>query len=86
MPIREKVKITPRYTGYKEDVTLTYDLIRSVRLKEGQISVIVQSDLSLSIVANKYLNIDEINEIISMQYFEILEEIERVRKKKIKQV
>lgn len=86
MPTREKVIITPRYTGYKENIILKYDLIRSVRLKAGQISVIVQSDLTLSIVANKYLSIDEINEIISMQYFEILEEIERVRKKKIKQV
>lgn len=86
MPTKERVVITGRYTGKKENVEMIYDLIRSVRLKSGQISVIVQNDLSLSIVANKNLSVEEINEIICMQYNVILKEIERVRRKKIGKV
>lgn len=81
---KERVVITARYTGKKENEEFIYDLIRSIRLKEGQISVIVQSDLSLSIVANKNLCIDEINEIICMQYKQIMKEIDRVKRKNLK--
>jgi len=84
MASKERVIITSRYTGKSEKEELIYELIRSIRLKEGQISVIVQSDLSISIVANKHLSIDEINEIICVQYREIQEEIKRVRKKHLK--
>lgn len=81
MATKERAIITGRYTGKKENEELIYELIRSVRLKEGHISVIVQNDLSVSIVASKNLSIEEINEIICMQYDLIQEEIERVRKK-----
>lgn len=84
MAVKERVIITGRYTGKKEKEELIYELIRSIRLKEGQISVIVQSDLSLSIVANKNLSIDEINEIICMQYKQIMKEIDRVKRKNLK--
>ncbi|NCC54188.1 MAG: hypothetical protein EOM11_01735 [Erysipelotrichia bacterium] len=84
MAVKERAIITSRYTGKKEDVYLIYELIRSIKLKAKQISVIVHSDLSVSIVANKYLSVDEINEIICMQYHLIENEIERVRKKYIK--
>ncbi|MFV0381581.1 MAG: hypothetical protein ACK5KR_05115 [Breznakia sp.] len=83
MATKERVVITSRYTGSKNPEELIYDLIRSIRLKEGQISVIVQSDLSLSIVANKRLSIEEINEIICVQYSQIKNEIERVKNKRL---
>lgn len=83
MASKERVFITSRYTGKPEKEELRYELIRSIRLGPGQISVIVQSDLSISIVANKLLSIDEINEIICMQYRQIQEEISRVRKKHV---
>lgn len=81
MASKEKAIITGRYTGKKENEILDYELIRSIRLKEGHISVIVQQDLSVSIVANKNMSIEEINEIICMQYALIQNEIDRVRKK-----
>lgn len=81
MPTKERVVVTSRFTGKKENEELIYELIRSVRLKEGQISVIVHSDLSVAIVANKKMGIEEINDIIRTQYRLIQEEIERVRKK-----
>lgn len=81
MATKERVTITGRYTGKRENETLVYELIRSIRLKEGQISVIVQKDLSISIVANKRLSIEEINDIICVQYRQIQAEIERVRRK-----
>lgn len=84
MAVKERAVITSRYTGKKEKEYLIYELIRSVKLKSGQISVIVHSDLSVSIVANKNLGIDEINEIICMQYILIQDEIERVRRKNMK--
>lgn len=84
MAVKERAIITSRYTGKKENEYLIYELIRSVKLGAGQISVIVHSDLSVSIVANKNLSIDEINEIICIQYRLIQEEIERVRRKSIK--
>jgi len=84
MASKERVVITSRYTGKPKKEELIYELIRSIRLSEGQISVIVQSDLSISIVANKNLSIDEINEIICVQYRQIQEEIIRVRKKHVK--
>lgn len=84
MAVKERVIITSRYTGKPEKEELIYDLIRSIRLGEGQISVIVQNDLSLSIVANKHLSIEEINEIICVQYRQIQDEIVRVRKKHVK--
>ena len=83
MPTKERAIITSRFTGKKEKEQLIYELIRSVRLKGGQISVIVHSDLSVSIVANKQLSVEEINEIICTQYRSIQDEIERVRRKKI---
>lgn len=83
MASKERVFITGRYTGKKDEIELRYVLIRSKRLARGQISVIVQSDLSLSIVANKDLSIDEINEIICTQYLLIQEEIERVKNKRL---
>lgn len=84
MAVKERAIITSRYTGNKENEYLIYELIRSVKLKSGQISVIVHSDLSVSIVANKDLDINEINEIICVQYRLIQEEIDRVRRKNIK--
>lgn len=81
MAKKETVAITSRYTGKKQIEYLTYELIRSVRLKPGQISVIVHQDLSVAIVANKNLTVEEINEIICMQYREICQEIDRVQKK-----
>lgn len=84
MAVKERAIITSRYTGKKENEYLIYELIRSVKLKSGQISVIVHSDLSVSIVANKDLDINEINEIICTQYRLIQEEIDRVRRKNIK--
>lgn len=84
MAVKERAIITSRYTGKKENEYLIYELIRSVKLKGGQISVIVHSDLSVSIVANKNLSINEINEIICTQYRLIQDEIERVRRKNIK--
>lgn len=84
MAVKERAIITSRYTGKKENEYLIYELIRSVKLKSGQISVIVHSDLSVSIVANKDLDINEINEIICTQYKLIQEEIDRVRRKNIK--
>lgn len=84
MAVKERAIITSRYTGKKENEYLIYELIRSVKLKSGQISVIVHSDLSVSIVANKDLDINEINEIICIQYRLIQEEIDRVRRKNIK--
>lgn len=84
MAVKERAIITSRYTGKKENEYLIYELIRSVKLKSGQISVIVHSDLSVSIVANKDLDINEINEIICIQYKLIQEEIDRVRRKNIK--
>jgi hypothetical protein len=84
MASKERVVVTSRYTGKPEKEELIYELIRSIRLSEGQISVIVQSDLSISIVANKHLSIEEINEIICVQYRQIQEEISRVRKKHLK--
>lgn len=84
MAVKERAIITSRYTGKKENEYLIYELIRSVKLKSGQISVIVHSDLSVSIVANKDLDINEINEIICVQYRLIQEEIDRVRRKNIK--
>ncbi len=83
MPTKERAIITSRFTGLKDKQELIYELIRSVRLKEGQISVIVHSDLSVSIVANKQLSVEEINEIICTQYRSIQDEIDRVRRKKI---
>lgn len=83
MTVKERAIISGRYTGKKENEYLVYDLIRSVKLKAGQISVIVHSDLSVSIVANKFLSVDEINEIICMQYQIIQDEIDRVRRKNI---
>ncbi|OCN03971.1 hypothetical protein A4S06_04040 [Erysipelotrichaceae bacterium MTC7] len=85
MASKERAIITSRYTGKPEKEELVYDLIRSIRLKEGQISVIVQSDLSVSIVANKNLSIDEINEIICVQYRAIQDEIKRIRRKGLKE-
>lgn len=84
MAVKERAIITSRYTGKKENEYLIYELIRSIKLKSGQISVIVHSDLSVSIVANKDLDINEINEIICIQYKLIQEEIDRVRRKNIK--
>lgn len=84
MAVKERAIITSRYTGKKENEYLIYELIRSVKLKSGQISVIVHSDLSVSIVANKDLDINEINEIICVQYRLIQEEIDRVRRKNIR--
>lgn len=83
MPTKERVIITSRFTGKKEKEEIIYELIRSVRLKEGQISVIVHSDLSVSIVANKQLSVEEINDIICTQYRSIQDEIDRVRRKKM---
>lgn len=84
MAVKERAIITSRFTGKKENEYLIYELIRSVKLKKGQISVIVHSDLSVSIVANKDLEINEINEIICTQYRLILDEIDRVKRKNIK--
>lgn len=83
MPTKERAIITSRFTGKKEKEEIIYELIRSVRLKEGQISVIVHSDLSVSIVANKQLSVEEINDIICTQYRSIQDEIDRVRRKKM---
>lgn len=83
MPTKERAIITSRFTGKKEKEEIIYELIRSVRLKEGQISVIVHSDLSVSIVANKQLSVEEINDIICTQYRSIKDEIDRVRRKKM---
>ncbi len=83
MATRESVLISSRYSGKPTDELLRYELIRSIRLARGAISVIVQSDLSISIVANKDLSLSEINDIICTQYAMIQNEIERVRKKRL---
>lgn len=81
MATKQRATITSRYTGIKENKYLIYELILSKRLAYGNISVIVHNDLSVAIVANKDMQIEEVNEIICMQYQNILNEIERVKNK-----
>lgn len=84
MPSKEKVVIASRYTGKEETEELEFELIRSAKLKKGQISVIVHDDLSISIVASKKLSMAEIYEIILVQYNNIKSEIMRVKRKHIR--
>lgn len=83
MPHKERIIIPSRYSKTIENQELIYELIRSKRLAKGQISVIVQNDLSISVIANKDLNIDEINEIICLQYDQIEYEIEKIKQKRL---
>lgn len=78
---KERVIIPKRYSGKNYEEELIYEIVRSKRLPQGQISVIVQNDLSISVIASRSLNVDEINEIICLQYSSIEEEIERVKRK-----
>lgn len=82
MSHKERVVIPSRYSGKIEDIDLIYEIIFSKKLKKGQISVLVQNDLSISVIANKALSIDEINEILCIQYRDIELEIERVKSKR----
>lgn len=84
MATKEKVILTARHTGKVKSEELEYELIRSLKLKRGQISVIVHDDLSIAIVANKLLTVAEINEIILLQYHNIKSEIARVKRKHIR--
>ncbi len=81
MPTKQQLIIRSKYTGIIENQELTYELILSKRLAYGNISVIVHNDLSVVIVANKQMNIEEINEIICVQYRKVVKEIERVKNK-----
>ncbi len=81
MATKHRAIITSRFTGIKENQYIIYELILSKRLAYGHISVIVHADLSIVIVANKLMQVEEVNEIVCMQYKHIIDEINRVKNK-----